>query len=168
MTDGITATIGVRITAQDSKTPPIGGMTQQVTIADSQAYAPGNGAAGLADTLFTYPINIAGSGNHTVNLSTDLDAFGAALALTELQSLYLEADATNTNSIVLGNAATHAWVGPFDAGSDTLTIKPGGRLLLADPLGYAVGVGATDQLKIANSAAGTAVTGKLVIVGRKA
>lgn len=168
MTDGVTASIGLRVTASDSKTPPIGGASQQVNLNAAIAFAPGNGAAGLADKMATVNINIAASGSQTLNLSTGLDAFGVALAMVDLQALILIADPGNANNIVLGNAASHPWQGPLDDATDTIATHPGGLTVLADPLGWPVGVGATDQLKLANSAAGTAVTGKLILIGRSA
>jgi hypothetical protein len=168
MTDGVTASIAVRVTANDVKTPPVGGLSQQVNSNATVSFTPGNGASGLADTMKTVAINIAASGSSTINLSTDLDAFGVALGLTELQAVILFADKANVNNIVMGNAASHPWQGPFDAATDTVATKPGGLTVLADPAGWAVGVGATDQLKLANSGAGTAVTGTLILIGRKA
>lgn len=168
MTDGITATLAVRINATDGKTPPVGGMSQQVNENKSVLFTPGNAAAGLADTMVTVAINIAASSSVTENLSTGTDVFGVAFALTEVQGFYLEADSGNANNIVIGNAASHPWQGPFDAATDTFAVKPGGFVAWADPLGWPVGVGATDQLKLTNSAAGSAVTGKLVLIGRKA
>lgn len=168
MTDGITASIGVRVTATDVKTPPVGGASQQVNENAVVAYTPGNGAAGLADTMLTVDIDLAASASQTLNLTTGLDAFGVATALTELQAVYLQADASNTNNIVFGDAATHPWEGPFDTATDTISVKPGGVMVLADPLGWAVVGNTSDQIKLANSAAGSAVTGTLVLVGRKA
>lgn len=168
MTDGITATIGLRVTATDSKKPPVGGASQQVNVNAAVNFAAGNGASGLADKMATVAINIAGSGSTTLNLSTGLDAFGVALAMTELSAVILIADAGNANNIVLGNAASHPWQGPFDGATDTIATKPGGITALADPAGWAVGVGASDQLKLANSSSGAAVTGTLILIGRSA
>ncbi len=166
-TNGITATLGVRVTAQDAITPPVGGANQQVNLTTSVLYAPGNGAAGLADKMVTLNINIAASGTHVTDLTTDLDAFGVALGFADVQAVYLQADAANVNNIVLGNSAA-PWQGPFDAVTDTIAVKPGGVLLMADPLGWPVTATTHDEIMLANSGSGTAVTGKLVVIGRSA
>lgn len=166
MTDGVTATLGVRVTAQDLKTPPVGGLTQQVNLNPQVSFVPGNGATGKADRLFTHAINIAASGSETIDLATVLDAFGVAFNPADVQAVHVQADPTNVNNIVVGNAGSNPFQGPFDAATDTYAVKPGGFFSYADPLGWAVGSGV--NLKLANSGAGTAVTGTLVIVGRSA
>jgi hypothetical protein len=166
MTQAVTASILARITAQYAVSPPIGGATQQVNEVETVAYSPGNGAAGLSDRLLTLAIDIAASGSLTVDLATQVDAFGVAFNPADIQAVYVEADATNTNSIVVGDAGANPFVGPFDAGTDTYKVPPGGFHLYADPLGWAVGSGV--NLKLANSGAGSAVTGQLIIVGRSA
>lgn len=168
MTNGVTASIGVRVTATDNQAPPVGGANQQVNLNEIVSFSPGNGGPGLADKLLTFELNIAASGALTIDLSTAVDAFGVAAALLFVQALYLEADAGNANEIVLGNAGSDPWVGPFDAGTDTQSVKPGGVLLWADPTGWPVVPSTAMNLKLANSGSGTAVTGTLVIVGRSA
>ena len=168
MTDGVTASISVRVTAQDSKAPPIGGAVQSVNENFLLSLVAGSGAAGKSDGMFTRAINLAGSATVTDTLSALTDALGKSIALADVQAIYLEADASNVNNIVVGNAASHPWQGPFDAATDTVAIKPGGVLLLADPTGWAVTSGSSDQLKLTNSSSGAAVTGKLIVIGRTA
>lgn len=168
MPDGVNTNLSFRLTATDTKTPPVGGASQQVNEAFALALAAGIGI-GKSDILFTKAINIAASGSATIDLVGSLtDVFGATVNLADIQVLYLEADATNVNDIVMGNGATNPWVGPFDAGTDTVGVHPGGMLLFADPKGWPVVPTTGDLLKLANSGSGTAVTGKLVLIGRSA
>lgn len=168
MTDGVNTNLAVRLTATANKAEPVGAASQQVNEAFALALAAGIGI-GKSDIMFTKAINIAASGSATIDLVGSLvDAFGATVNFADIQIVYLEADATNVNKIVMGNGATNPWVGPFDAGADTIAVKPGGCLLWADPEGWPVVATTGDLLKLANSSSGTAVTGKLVLVGRSA
>jgi len=167
MTEAVTATLALRVSAQLAATPPIGGMTQQVNQNASLSFTPGNGAANLSDRMLTVAIDIAASGTDTIDLSTVLDAFGAAFAPADIQALVLTADATNTNNIVIGDAASDGFVGPMGA-SGVFAVKPGGILAWGDPSGWPVTLTTADQLMLANSGAGSAVTGSLIIIGRSA
>lgn len=167
MTKGVTATISARLAATYSDAPPLGSAQQVISENPSVSLSAGTGA-GNADTVLTVAINIAASGSTSIDLTgTATDAFGATVALAYVQAVLLEADKTNTNNIVLGNGS-NPWVGPFDAGTDTISVKPGGHLQMADPAGWPVVASTGDILKIANSGSGTAVTGKITIIGRSA
>jgi hypothetical protein len=166
MTNGVTATITARISASLAEAPPLGSAGQTVNESVTIQLNPGTGA-GNSDKMFTKAINIAASGNTTVNLTTALDEFGVALALADVQALMLEADAGNVNNIVVGNGS-NPWVGPFDAGADTKAVKPGGVWLDADKTGWPVVASTGDIIKLTNSGGTTAVTGKLTIIGRSA
>lgn len=168
MTNGVTASLSVRLSATDFKAPPVGGASHQVDQVFALALAAGVGV-GNADTLLTKAINIAGSGSATVDLSgATPDAFGANVAFADIQCLMLIAATGNVNDIVLGNAASAPWVGPFDAGTDTVGVHPGGILLMADPKGWPVTPTTADLLKLTNSSSGAAVTGILILIGRSA
>lgn len=168
MTNGVTASLSVRLSASDFKAPPVGGASHKVDQTFALALAAGVGV-GNADTLLTKAINIAGSGSATVDLSgATPDAFGANVAFAEIQVVMLIAATTNANNIVLGNGATDPWLGPFDAGTDTISVKPGGILLWADPAGWPVTATTADLLKLANSSSGAAVVGTLILIGRSA
>ena len=81
--------------------------------------------------------------------------------------LLIRAAAGNTNNVVVGGAASNQFVTPFGAGAHTLTVRPGGMLLMVanDATGYAVTAGTGDLLRIANSSSGSAVTYDIVLLG---
>lgn len=88
-----------------------------------------------------------------------------------MKAIVVSAAAANANNVVVGNAAATAWAALLGA-TGTVTLRPGAAMAVfagaADATGYAVGAGATDLLKIANSGAGTGVTYDIVVIGASA
>lgn len=164
---GVSAIVSVHLSATYSEAPPLGSAQQIVNENPLLNLNPGTGA-GNSDTMFTKSINIAASGNTTIDLTgSALDVFGATVAFAFVQMVLIEADSGNVNNIVVGNG-TNPWLWDFDAGTDTESVKPGGMLLKADKTGWPVTAATADILKIANSGSGTAVVGKITIIGRSA
>lgn len=127
--------------------------------------------ADTADLVFADTRTLAASATENLDLDGGLtDAFGNALAFVEVVAILVFAAAANTNNVLLGGAASNGFVGPFADATDKLTIKPGGWAFLMAPgnPAYPVTAGTGDILKVANSAAGTAVTYDIIIVGRSA
>lgn len=127
-------------------------------------------AAREADRIWHDRRTIAASGTDDLDLAGALtDALGAAFTLARVRALLVAADKANTNNLVIGNA-TNALASLFGAGTHTLTVRPGGLFLVTAPdaAGYVVTAGTGDQLRIANSGAGTGVTYDIVVVGASA
>ena len=138
----------------------------------STSYQNGT-AAGQANKLFTDTRTITASSNDDLDLNGVLtDAFGGSLALLRVKALIVVAAAGNTNDVVVGGAASNAWVAPFGSATDKVKIKPGGVLALFAGIGDATAwpvVAATgDILRIANGGAGTPVTYDIVVIGADA
>jgi hypothetical protein len=94
------------------------------------------------------------------------DAFGAVITFATIKGIILIADASNTNDVVIGNAAATQFVGPFGAATHTIAVKPGGLFMdVLGGTGWSVSGGSTDKLKLANSAGGTSVVFKIIIFG---
>lgn len=145
------------------------GGTAQLPVNVSQELALADGtAADQANAVYIDAFSIAASGSLNLDLAGGglTDRLGNALNFTAVKAILLIADATNTNNIVVGNG-TNPFVGPFGAGTHSLAVEPGGQILLATrtAAGWAVVAGTGDVLKLANSGAGSAVTGTIVIVG---
>jgi hypothetical protein len=124
-----------------------------------------------ADLAFSDTRTLAASATESLDLAGGLtDAFGNVLTFVEVVAILIAASATNTNDVIVGGAATNAFIGPFADATDKLVIKPGGMVLLAAPTNpaYAVVASTGDLLKVANSAAGTGVTYDILIIGRSA
>lgn len=132
--------------------------------------AAGTGAvADTADRGWSDQRTIAASGNDDLDLAGVLtDPVGAAITFARIRLLYIEADAANTNNLLVGpGAATNPWNTWISGTTPTVTVRPGGLLLLAarDATGYTVTAGTGDILRITNSAGGTSVTYNIAIVG---
>ncbi|MEU8886736.1 hypothetical protein [Streptomyces sp. NPDC048442] len=145
--------------------------TAPLSVRKASAFASGTGA-GKADKVFSDRRTLAASGTEDLDLAgVLLDAFGAAVTFARIKGIVISAAASNTNNVVVGAASTNAWATMLNA-TGTVTLRPGASLGLAagvaDATCYAVTAGTGDLLKIANSAAGTAVTYDIVIIGASA
>lgn len=145
-----------------------GDATFNVDVSSVHEVANGT-AAGQANAYYEDDFSIAASGTLDIDLSGTLtDAHGVAVVFTAIKEILITADAANTNNIVVGNHPTAAFVGPFAAAANTIALKPGGRLNVSDgysAAGWAVTATTADMLRLTNSAAGSAVTGTIAIVG---
>jgi hypothetical protein len=169
----LTSNIRVAAAAQlSSSTYDLGTAVAPVSLNRTLQLASGV-AAGQADKIFADQRTIAASGNDDLDLAGVLtDPLGAPLTFVKVKALIVAAASGNTNNVVVGGAGTNGWVGPFGAATHTVTVRPGGALVLmtgaGDANGYAVTAGTGDLLRIANSAGVTPVTYDIVIVGTSA
>lgn len=146
------------------------------TVQHAVAYSPvvsfgdGNGANQIS-RIFADTRTLAASASEDLDLAGVLvDAIGQVITLARVRGLLIRSAPGNTNNITVGGAATNGWITAFGAATHTLTIRPGGVLLLGAPdaTAYAVTAGTGDLLRIANAAAGTSVTYDIVILGATA
>lgn len=145
-------------------------LQSQINFGKSLAFTSGTGS-GQVDKLFADTRTINASSNDDLDLAGVLiDAFGVAITFVKVKAIVVVADSTNVNNVVIGNAAGTQFVGPFGAAAHTIAVPPGGMFVIArsDATGWAVGAGATDLLRIANSGAGTSVIYQIVILGTSA
>jgi hypothetical protein len=119
--------------------------------------------------------SLAASATENLDLNGVLvDDLGQAFNAVRIIAIMITAAPTNVNDVIIGGAATNAFVGPFGANTHTLAIKPGGTLILiaakgaAGVAGWPVTAGTGDILKVANSGAGSAVAYDIAIIGRSA
>lgn len=163
---GVTAEINLAITASLVGTADLGTPVLKVNPVNELVQLSGGTAAiNQADLLFSDTRTLAASATEDLDLAgVLLDAFGATITAAEIVAVYVKADAANTNNVVIG-AATQPFAGPLGA-TGTYTVSPGEYYLAVSQKGWAVGAGATDDLKIANSGAGTSVTYDVLIIGR--
>lgn len=141
-----------------------------VPISETRDYdiADGTGAS-QANAIYIDDFSIAAAGTLAIDLSGSLvDPNNVTKAFTAVKEILIKADATNTNNIIYGNAATNQFLGPLGAAVHTVVIKPGGIMHHVEgysAAGWAVVNATTDNLLLTNSAGGTAVTGTIVIIG---
>lgn len=120
-----------------------------------------------ANAVYIDAFSIAASGSQLYDLAGTLtDRLGNPLVFTAIKTILVRADAANVNNVVYGNALNDL-AGPVSPITATLPILPGGFMLLVNrsAAGWAVVAGTGDQLKLANSGAGSVVTGTIVVIG---
>lgn len=97
----------------------------------------------------------------TVAVSTDIDlsgalvdALGAACVFVRVKALLVVVDAASVSNLVVGGDANGALIG-FGAAAHTITLRPGGALLIFSPdaTGYPITAGTGDILQFAPSGA---------------
>jgi hypothetical protein len=164
----LSAKIAVMISAALSGAADIGAVVQEINnYGPSVTFADGSGA-NQANKLFTDQRVIAASGNEALDLAGVLtDALGQATSFTKVRAILVKASAANVNDVLVGGAASNGFATMFGDATDVLKVKPGGFVLLVAPdaNGYAVTAATGDQLKVANSGAGTGVTYDILILG---
>ncbi len=166
MTAGVTASIELNIRAKLTGANDLGTPVMNLApIEEILQLIPGTNAVNKADCFFSDTRTLAASATEDLDLAGVLtDAFGATITAAEIVLIFIKAADVNTNSVVVG-AATAPFAGPLGA-AGTYTIKPGEYFLAVSETGWAVGAGATDDLKLLNSAGTTGVTFDILILGR--
>ena len=161
----IALTLLARLTGTLTAAPDAGTATVPISESASVEFADGTGAD-QANAVYVDAFSIATASNLDIDLAGSLvDPLNQALVFTAIKAILIEADATNTTNLTLGNGS-NPFVGPFGAGAQTLSIAPGGIVMLANPsaAGWAVSAGTADILRIANAAGATA-TGRITLIG---
>lgn len=165
----LTAEARATLSANQTGTNDFGGPRYTPNIDKILQFANGTGA-NQADILWADTRTLAASATEDLDLAGVLtDAFGATVAAAKVVAILVIADPGNTNDVVIG-AATQP-IPLFGGTAGTFAVKPGGFFFCAAPgtAGQcAVGAGATDDLKVANSAGGTAVTYSIAVLARSA
>lgn len=127
---------------------------------------PSGTAADQADRIFHDTRTIVASGSDDLDLAGVLtDAFGAVITFADVRLILVAAAAANTNNVIVGGDANALLFG--GAAAHTVTVRPGGLMLLAarDATAYPVTPTTGDILQVANSGAGTSVTYDVVVIG---
>jgi len=129
----------------------------------------GTGASAV-DLEYIAQRTITASDDNDIDLAGSLtDRFGNTITFVKIKGIWLKASASNTNSVILKPGASNGFTGPFGAATHTLTIPPGGILMLCAPVsGWTVTAGSADIINEANSGAGTSVVYDLHIIGTSA
>jgi hypothetical protein len=163
----LTATLVSTVTAvKSSSAVDVGAAGYSISERQTVSLSNGTGAS-QATHVWADTRTLAASATENLDLAGGLtDAFGATLTFTAIKAIRIRPASANTNNVVVGGAASNAFP-LFGDATDTIALKPGGLLMIVDPsaAGYAVTAGTGDILKIANSAAGTAVTYTIEIIG---
>lgn len=133
------------------------------------SWASGTGA-NQADVVWGDERTILASGTDDLDLAGALTGALGTVTFAKVKLIVVTANAGNTNNVVVGGAASAQFVGPFGANTHTASAAPGGFVAFGNPssAGWAVTGTTADLLRVANSAAGSSVTYKALIVGTSA
>lgn len=122
--------------------------------------------SGQDDTIYSAVRTLTASSNETLDLNALVDGVGRTRNFAKVKALLIMASTANTNNVVVGNAASAQFKGPISVATATVTLPPGGVYFIAAPVsGWSSADASFDQLKIANSGAGTSVTYTIQIIG---
>lgn len=148
----------------------ISSQVQNIEFARSIEFAHGV-LAGQADLLHSQEYTILAGAFVDIDLNGALiNPVGVAVNAVKIAAMDFVSDPTNTTNLTIGNAALNAFVGPFAAANNAITIGPGGFWSIG--VGTLAGLGTVtpgtaDLLRITNSAGATAKI-KVGILGRSA
>ena len=169
---GMSSSMSIALSAQLNGSLDLGSqVTIPANVRQAVQLAAGTGA-GKADLVYADRRVLAASASDSLDLAGSLvDTAGATITFARIKGLYISADPANTNSVVVGAAASAPWVTLLNS-TGTLTLRPGGSFLAmagqADATGWAITATTADLLKVANSAAGTSVSYDIVLIGSSA
>lgn len=167
MAQSLSTSLRVALTAIHANAIDLGAASMPLGINALIELADGTGAD-QANALWSDTRTLSASASENLDLAGSLtDVFGATLTFTRVKLLLVRAASGNTNDVLVGGAASNAWVGPFNDATDVAKIKPGGLALFVarDATAYPVTAGTGDILKVANSSSGTSVSYDIVVVG---
>ncbi len=159
--------IGLDLISQLTKVFDLNTANSKLNYQQDFNWTDGSGAS-QSEAVFHDKRTLSASATEDLDLAGSLvDAFGDTITFTAIKALIVKADATNTNDVHVGGAASNALVNWVGDATDIVVVKPGGLLALIaeDATGYTITAGTADILKIANSAAGTDVTYEIILVG---
>lgn len=167
MARALTSKITMQVDATLQNLVGLANVSAPISRAIQAVLQTGTGA-NQADWAYSETNTLVASGTKDYDLAGTLtDIFGAVITFARVKVIALWADITNTNNVVLGAAAATQFVGPFGAATHTAHCRPGGCLLFfaSDVTAWPVGAGASDLLRVTNSAAGTSVLYDILVIG---
>ena len=168
----LTSAVRLGVTATQRSVGDLGTASAPVELRAAVALADGSGA-GQANRVFADTRTLAASATEDLDLAgVLLDSFGAAITFARIKALIIRAAPGNTNDVIVGGASATQFASWVGAATHTIKVRPGATLALfageEDATGYVTAAGASDLLKIANSAGGSSVSYDVVLIGASA
>ncbi|WP_457028103.1 hypothetical protein [Kitasatospora sp. P5_F3] len=162
----------LRVLAAATQTNPLDLVTGRAPLDLDATISLGSGTgANQADMIWSDQRTLAVSATEDLDLAGVLvGAFGTTLTFARVKGIIVRAAALNTNAVVVGGAASNAFVNWVADTTDKVNVRPGGvfALFAPDAVGYPATAGTGDLLRIGNGGAGTSVTYDIVIIGASA
>jgi len=167
MSNSFAGNARLTFTGELDSTVNLGSVSHLLSYVQNPAFANGTGA-NQANMVFADTRTLAASTSESLDLSGVLtNAFGASILFTKIKGIIIAAAAANTNNVLVGGAASNAFINWVGDATDIITVRPGGLfcLMAPDATAYAVTAGTGDLLKINNSSSGTGVTYDVILIG---
>lgn len=159
-------TAAVSLNGRYDKAAGLEAPASQLAINLAATFADGAGL-NQASVFYSASRTLAASATENLDLNgtTLFDSFGAALALTKIKGLIIQARASNTTDLTIGNIA-NGLATIFGAATQSFTLQPGEIFAKLTPsaAGYVVTPTTADLLRVAN-AAGASATYDIIIFG---
>lgn len=106
--------------------------------------------------LFRETVILTNGQGRTVNLATGVtNAFGDSVTFDEVRVICVECPSTNLNNVTVGNAADNEFDSWLGGTNHTVTVRPGGLMLLVAPDATAYDSSTNGKLKILNASTNT-------------
>jgi len=163
----LSTVINLSVSANQTSALDLGTVALPVAYSHKETLTNGTGA-NQANELFSDTRTLAASASENLDLAGVLtNAFGTTITFTKVKAIIVAAAPGNTNDVLVGGAATNAFINWVGDATDTVKVKPGGMFVITAPdtNGLAVTAGTGDILKVANAGAGTSVTYDVIIIG---
>lgn len=132
-------------------------------------YGIANGTSGdQANMIWSSTRTLTASSTENIDLAGSLtDNFGTSITFTKIKGILVKAASGNTNNVLVGGAASNAFVNWVGDATDIVVVRPGGMFMTYanDSTGFAVTASTGDILKVTNSSSGTPVTYDIIIIG---
>lgn len=142
-------------------------LEDKVNLAFTDALVDGIGGDDAADSLYHSSARALGtSASETFDFAGGVqDKFGNALTMATVKCLFIKNTSTVATLEVGGNV--NAWEGWTGTAGSTITVGPGGCILLYDPSANAMEVTAAtaDILEVTNNSGTDAATYDILVVG---
>jgi hypothetical protein len=164
----LTTSISLAVKATQTASSDLSGVSNPHRIGYSKTLTSGT-TTGKADVVWSDTRTLAASANEDLDLAGSLSTALGTVTFAKVKAIIVTADAGNANNVVLGNAASNTFTGPFGAATHTVAVAPGGSVALFAPAaGWTVTAATGDLLRATNSGGGSSVTYSILIVGTSA
>ena len=144
----------------------VGDTTDLVSLPLNLGLAHGTGANQADLRWSSAGRSLGASAGENIDLNGSLTYKGANINFARVKILGIRTPAANPNNLIIGNASSAGWQGPFGALTHTYAIPPGmvQGFAKVDATGWPVTATTADILRILNGGAGT-VTYDICIIG---
>lgn len=162
-----TGSLNVSVIGTLLNAPDLGTSGYNINYPKTIDYTSGTGA-NMSNMIWTDTRTLTASSTENLDLAGVLtDSFGAAITFTAVKGIMVVAASGNTNDVLVGGAASAAFVNWVSDATDKVIVQPGGVFCIGTgkAAGYPVTATTADILKIANSSSGTSVTYDIIIWG---